>query len=154
MNTVSEHFIEAANATSINAPYGVSEWSLTGLHPAPCTFVKAPRVKESVFATECRLVEVKEWESRAHPGKKSGVTVILEGINFWVREDAINVDRNMIDLEVYNLPYTGVAFADSHSQILRPMSRLGGISYARTVEGIELLRPNYDKVVAEGHVKL
>lgn len=100
MNIVSEHFVEAANATSINAPYGVSEWELAGLHPEPCTFVKAPRVKESIFATECKLVDLREWESRSTPGKKTGVTLMLEGINFWVREDAINEDKNMIDLKV------------------------------------------------------
>lgn len=34
------------------------------------------------------------------------------------------------------------------------MSRLGGITYGRTVEGIELLRPEFDKVVKEGRVKI
>jgi flavin reductase (DIM6/NTAB) family NADH-FMN oxidoreductase RutF len=97
INMISEHFVEAANASSINAPYGVSEWDLTGLHPAPCTHVKSLRVKESIFATECKLVEIKEFESRTVPGKKTGALVILEGVNFWVREDAINEDKNMID---------------------------------------------------------
>lgn len=97
---VSEHFIEAANATSINAPRGVSEWTLSGLHPAASTHVKPARVKESVFAIECKLVEVKEFESRAKPGRKSSAMAILEGVNFWVREDAINEDLNMIDPDV------------------------------------------------------
>lgn len=100
LNIISEHFIEAANATSIDAPYGVSEWKLTGLHPAPCTFVKASRVKESIFATECKLMEVKEFESRAKPGAKSGALAILEGVNFWVREDAINEEKSVIDPNV------------------------------------------------------
>ena len=85
------------NATSINAPYGVSEWELTGLHPAPSTHVKPPRVKEAVFAIECKLVDTKEFDSRATPGKKSATLVMLEGVNFWVREDAINEERNIID---------------------------------------------------------
>lgn len=55
INIISEHFIEAANATSINAPYGVSEWPLSGLTPAPCTTVKASRVKEAVFSIEGKL---------------------------------------------------------------------------------------------------
>jgi len=46
INIVSEHYIEAANATAVNAPYGVSEWALTGLTPAGCKDVKASRVKE------------------------------------------------------------------------------------------------------------
>lgn len=99
LNVISEHFIEAANSTSINAPYGVSEWEISGLHPAPSRLVRPPRVKESVFATECHLQEVKEFESRnpATPGKKTGVLAILEGVNFWAREDAVNEERNLMD---------------------------------------------------------
>lgn len=124
INIVSEHFIEAANATSIDAPFGVSEWALTGLHPAACKNVQCSRVKESVFSIEGKLLETKEFESRATPGKKTGVMAIIEGVRFWVREDAIDETRSLID-----------------PNVLRPMSRLGGISYARTTEGLELLRP-------------
>ncbi|KIV85337.1 hypothetical protein PV11_01040 [Exophiala sideris] len=136
LNLVSEHFAEAMNATSINAPYGVSEWELTGLHTAPSTHVRPPRVKEAVFAIECKLVEVKEFDSRAVPGKKSATLAILEGVNFWVREDAINEDRNIID-----------------PAVLRPISRLGGITYGRVVEGFELLRPDYQKEKTSGKLK-
>lgn len=129
LNIISEHFVEAANATSVNAPYGVSEWALTGLHQAPSTHVKSPRVKEAVFAVECRVVDLKEFDSRATPGKKSGTLVILEGVNFWVRDDAINEDRNLID-----------------PSVLRPVSRLGGITYGRSTEAYELLRPDFSKV--------
>lgn len=112
---------------------GVSEWSLSGLHPASSTSVKADRVKEAIFTTECKLVETREWESRTTPGKKTGVTVVLEGVKFWVRDDAINEDRNSIDISV-----------------LRPMSRLGGITYGRVIDGIELPRPDYEKILKEG----
>lgn len=30
-------------------------------------------------------------------------------------------------------------------QVLKPVSRLGGITYGRTIDGIELLRPDFDK---------
>jgi len=128
INMISEHFIEAANATSVNAPYGVSEWALSGLTPAPCTQVKASRVREAVFSVECKLMETKEWESRATPGKKTGVTAIVEGVRFWAREDAINEDRNIID-----------------PAILRPVARLGGITYGRVTEGVEIPRPDWDE---------
>lgn len=100
INIISEHYLEAANATSVNAPYGVSEWALTGLTPASCKEVKASRVKEAVFSVEGKLMETKEFESRATPGKKTGVLAIIEGVNFWAREDAINKDKNLIDPEV------------------------------------------------------
>ena len=136
INMVSEHFVEAANATSINAPYGTSEWALTGLHPAPCTTVKASRVKESVFSIEGKLIETKEFESKVTPGKKTGVLAIIEGTRFWVREDAINKDRNIID-----------------PAILRPMARLGGITYGRTTEGLELPRPEFEEATKKEDVK-
>jgi len=132
INIISEHYLEAANATSVNAPYGVSEWALTGLHPAPCQEVSASRVKEAVFSVEGKLMETKEFESRATPGKKTGVLAIIEGVRFWAREDAINEDKNLID-----------------PAILRPIARLGGITYGRTLEGIELPRPDWEEFKKE-----
>lgn len=76
-------------------------------------------------------METKEYESRATPGKKTGVMAILEGTRFWAREDAINADRNLID-----------------PNVLRPMSRLGGITYCRTLMGMEIPRPEFS--AAEG----
>lgn len=124
INIISEHFIEAANATAIDTPYGMSEWALSGLHPAPCKNVQCSRVKESVFSIEGKLMETREFESRATPGKKTGVLAIIEGVRFWVREDAIDETRSLID-----------------PNVLRPMSRLGGITYGRTIDGLEIPRP-------------
>ncbi|KAL1962397.1 hypothetical protein VTN77DRAFT_9736 [Rasamsonia byssochlamydoides] len=126
INIISEHFVEAANATSVSVPYGVSEWNIAGLHQAPCSTVQASRVKESIFSVEGKLVETKEFESRVKAGKKTGVLAIIEGIRFWVREDAINEERSLIDLNV-----------------LRPISRLGGVAYGRTTEVIEIPRPSF-----------
>ena len=98
INIISETFVEAANSTSTNAPYGVSEWDVSGLTPEyDCETVKAARVKEAVFSIEAKLDSVREFDSKATPGKKSGTMVILEGTRFWVREDAINEDRNLVD---------------------------------------------------------
>jgi len=131
INIISEHFLEAANSTSVNAPYGVSEWALSGLTPASCKNVKASRVKEAVFSIEGKLDFFKEYESRGTQGKKTGVLCVIEGTNFWVREDALNSDKNLID-----------------PAILKPISRLGGITYGRTTEGIEIPRPDFDSTVA------
>lgn len=97
LNIISEDFIEAANFTSLNAPQGVSEWAFSGLHPAKSSVVKPDRVKESVFNIEAKLVKTMEWESKATPGKKTGVTAIVEGVRFWVREDAIDEAGVLID---------------------------------------------------------
>lgn len=98
INIISEHFVEAANATSINAPYGASEWDVSGLTPAgDCETVKCARVAEAVVSIEAKLDTLKEYESRATPGKKTGSVAILEGTRFWVREDALNEDKNLVD---------------------------------------------------------
>jgi len=126
INIISEHFVEAANATAINAPYGVSEWETSGLTQGPTSVVKPPRVKESILSVEAKLVETKEFESRSTPGKKSSVLAIVEGVRFWAREDAIDEDKSLIDLKV-----------------LKPISRLGGISYGRTTDAFEIPRPQF-----------
>ena len=90
-------------------------------------------MKEAVFSVEGKLFSTTEFESRATPGKKTGVLAIIEGVRFWVREDAINEDRNIID-----------------PGVLRPMSRLGGITYGRTVEGCEIPRPDFAEKEKEG----
>ncbi|MBI4275255.1 MAG: flavin reductase family protein [Rhizobiales bacterium] len=45
------------NKTSAPFPRGVNEMRAAGLEPAPCNFVKAPRVKESPCAMECKLLQ-------------------------------------------------------------------------------------------------
>jgi flavin reductase (DIM6/NTAB) family NADH-FMN oxidoreductase RutF len=97
LNIISEDYIEAANYTAINAPEGVSEWAMTGLTPEKSKVVKPDRVKEAVFSIEAQLVETREWESKAVPGKKTGVLAIVEGVRFWVREDAIDEEGVLID---------------------------------------------------------
>jgi flavin reductase (DIM6/NTAB) family NADH-FMN oxidoreductase RutF len=99
VNIISEDFIEAANFTSINAPTGISEWAFSGLHPEKSKIVKPDRVKEAVFSIEAKLVDTVEWTSKnpETPGKKTGVTAFVEGVNFWAREDAIDEQGVLID---------------------------------------------------------
>lgn len=101
INIISETFLEAANAASIDAPYGLDEWRVSGLTPDySCDTVKCARVKEAVFSIEAKLESFKERESRAQPGHKSGTTLFVEGTRFWVREDALNETKNIVDLSV------------------------------------------------------
>ncbi|KIW94104.1 uncharacterized protein Z519_05420 [Cladophialophora bantiana CBS 173.52] len=129
INIISEHFIEAANAAAIDAPYGTSEWELAGLTPAPCREVKADRVKESMFSIEGKLLEIKDFESRFTRGTKSGSMAIIEGVRFWVREDALTADQASIDPAVF-----------------RPVARLGGVAYGRVAQAFEIPRPKYEEL--------
>ncbi|KAL7272658.1 hypothetical protein RUND412_004530 [Rhizina undulata] len=136
INMISEWFVEAANYTATNAPHGVSEWALSGLTQAPSTKVAPARVAESAFSIEAKLVTHHEFESPATPGKKTGILCILQGINFHIRSDALNDAKNIID-----------------PKVLRPVSRLGGITYGRTTSGYEMPRPDYDTEMAKEEVK-
>ncbi|KAL2855947.1 hypothetical protein BJY01DRAFT_243128 [Aspergillus pseudoustus] len=126
INIVSEHMLEAVNAASINAPYGTSEFSLAGLEPAPCSVVKAPRVKDAIFSIECNLIETKEYASKIDPDKVTCTTAIVEGVRFWAREDAINSKSDHLDLEK-----------------LKPISRLGGTTYGRLGHICDMPRPQW-----------
>lgn len=133
LNLVSDSMLEAANATAIDAPHGVSEWALSGLTPAPCSTVRCSRVKESVFSVECTLVETREWESAREPGKVTGTMAVLRGTRFWVREDALK-DKEM-----------GAQASLIDPGVLRPVARLGGITYAVIREGVECPRPGWEE---------
>lgn len=126
INLISEWFIEAANYSSINAPYGTSEWELSGLTPLESTSVKPKHVAESAFSVEGKVVHIHEWKSRRNQHQTTGYTFIIEGVIFHAREDIINEDLNHMDISK-----------------LKPISRLGGSVYARSTEGFEIARPLY-----------
>ncbi|KAM7219890.1 flavoprotein oxygenase [Rhypophila decipiens] len=130
INIISEGIIEAANSTSINAPYGVSEWDVSGLTPVyDCeTVSNLPRVKEAVFSIEGKLESSREFESRAVPGRMGTTLVVIEGTRFWAREDALDAEGGLLKTDV-----------------LRPMGRMGGITYSRQIETIELPRPDFER---------
>lgn len=125
INSVSENMIEAVNASSIDAPYGVSEWEVSGLHEAPTSTVKPSRVQESVFSIEAKVVDIKEFVNFSEGMSVAGL-VLLKATRFWVREDATNSDASHIDLEK-----------------LRPIGQLGGISYGRILSTFELPRSRW-----------
>ncbi|EPS42752.1 hypothetical protein H072_3258 [Dactylellina haptotyla CBS 200.50] len=137
INVISEWFVEAANYTSINAPLGVSEFNLSGLTPLPSTKVKPPHVAESAFSIECKLVSHHPWQSPA-TGKTTGVTIFAQGLNFHIRDDmwAEGAEGSVVDMGK-----------------LKPVSRLGGITYGRTTGGFELPRPDFEKETQTEEIK-
>jgi flavin reductase (DIM6/NTAB) family NADH-FMN oxidoreductase RutF len=135
INTVSENMIEAVNATSIDAPYGVSEWDVSGLHEAPSSTVKPGRVAESVFNIEGKVVDIKEFTDHQNPGMSLAATVLIKASRFWVKEGTANEDYSHIDLEK-----------------LRPVGQLGGMSYGRIVSTFEHPRKKWSDEVAKSEI--
>ncbi|KAK9455033.1 hypothetical protein V1511DRAFT_499239 [Dipodascopsis uninucleata] len=125
INMISEWFIDSANYASITSPDDVSEWDLTGLHPVQSVKVKAPRVAESAFSVEAKLLSTYDIK---HPDSGAVISTVatVEGVYFHVREDVINPERNNID------------FAK-----LKPIGRMGGISYCRITDTFDIPRYEY-----------
>lgn len=135
INTVSEDMIEAVNATSIDAPFGVSEWAVSGLTQAPSATVRASRVKESVFSIECKVVDIKEFRDHARDGLSVAATALVKATRFWVRADATNEAVDRVDLEK-----------------LRPVGQLGGSAYARVSEVFEVPRRKWVDEVGKSEI--
>lgn len=137
INIVSEHMIEAVNASSVDAPRGTSEWAISGLHQAPSSTVKPPRVQESIFSIEGRLIDVVEYKTSQPATKNHGKLAIVEASRFWAREDAIDEERKNLDLNV-----------------LRPVGQLGGKSYARISDTFEVERQSWRRAMENDRQRL
>ncbi|OKO89996.1 hypothetical protein PENSUB_13537 [Penicillium subrubescens] len=135
INTVSENMIEAVNASSIDAPYGISEWEVSGLHEAPSTTVKPSRVEESVFNIEGKVIDIKEFTDHQKPGMSLAATVLIKATRFWVKEGTADAEYSHIDLDK-----------------LRPIGQLGGVCYGRVVSTFERPRSKWDDEVPKSEL--
>jgi flavin reductase (DIM6/NTAB) family NADH-FMN oxidoreductase RutF len=137
ISIISDSFVEAANATSINTPPHVSEWPLTGLHPQAGRLVKPYYALESAFSIE---LEYHSHQDIVSPksGKRTATMVLLQAILFHVWEDAVGQDKATVNIAT-----------------LRPIFRAGGITYGTCLHGFELPRPEaYRKVRDEREVQV
>lgn len=123
ISIVSENMIEAVNATSLDLPFGISEWDISGLKPLPSSTVRAERVAEAVFSIEGTLLEMKTLDYGGGKGEEAGALAIIEGKRFWVREDAYAEGKGEVELGG-----------------LRPLVGLGGSFYGRVGEVFEVVR--------------
>ncbi|KAK1831682.1 hypothetical protein QBC39DRAFT_371627 [Podospora conica] len=130
INMISSDYLEAANACSVNAPPGVSEWDVSGLTPVFDGGRRVARVGEAVFSIEGRVESIREFGSRARPGEVGATMVVVEGTRFWAREDAVDEEGGKVD-----------------PGVMKAVGRLGGISYGTVTQGVELPRPDFVKDV-------
>ena len=74
-NIVGRELAEKMNATSIDAPRGVSEFAIAGLTPAPSVLVAPPRVAEAPAALECKVTEI--FRPKGLDGREAGAVVTV-----------------------------------------------------------------------------
>ncbi|PWZ02677.1 hypothetical protein BCV70DRAFT_4337 [Testicularia cyperi] len=130
----SEPYAEALNFASIDCPPGVSEYALTGLTPVKSKVIQTPRVKESPFSMECQVEYIREILN--DEGKHTTTMVLGRVKVLHIRKDTIHPDTGAVDA----------------SKTL-PITRIGGLQYARTSLGYELERPKWDLVKDTPEVK-
>ncbi|KAJ7188153.1 flavoprotein oxygenase [Mycena filopes] len=126
VNIISEAFIEAANCTAAEAPADVDEWILSGLTMTPSTLVRPACVMESAVSLECELYFLKDL---CPPDQPDLITTTLAvGLikTAHVHESVFSADGTAVD-----------------PGKLRPISRLGGTTYARLLEGFDLERTSW-----------
>lgn len=124
VNVVSEDIAAKMNATAVDVPPEVDEFELSGLTPAPCNIVNAPRVKEARISMECKLVQVVELSKE----KLSGAFVMGEIVQFHIADEIF--DNYRIDADKLNT-----------------VGRMGGMSYTRTTDRFDLQRPDLEEVM-------
>ncbi|KAL5484790.1 hypothetical protein ACEPAI_7432 [Sanghuangporus weigelae] len=137
VNIISEPYVEAANSTSIEAPAEIDEWAVSGLTPEPSELVKPPRVRESAVSFECKLYHFLDITPTHAVGSASPSdlisppdathSMVLGRIHrAHIRHSVLSSDGLSVDTAAF-----------------RPVSRLGGTSYARIGEGFDLDRPSW-----------
>ncbi|BEI86788.1 hypothetical protein CcaverHIS002_0701340 [Cutaneotrichosporon cavernicola] len=128
VSIISEPFVEAANYTAIDTPPGTDEWALAGLTKRQSDTITPPFVAESAFSMECELVHSHEIVS----DDKSIVYTMVLG-----RVKRIHAKEFIFDpKDKYRvLP-----------EALMPVARLGGLTFARVVQGYDLARPRWEEV--------
>lgn len=124
-NMVGGHLAKPMNATSINAPRGISEFDYAGLTAQSSTLIKAPRVKEAYAALECVAVEVKRLT-----GKDGALA------------ESYMVIGEIIGVHIDNSILVGGRIDITKS---RPVSRLGYMDFAITDTVFEMFRPQWEE---------
>ena len=122
-NLVSDNLTAQMNASSVNAPRGVSEFAYSGLTPAASQLIAAPRVKEAYSALECVAVEIKQLKDRQGRSTESHM-VIGEIVGIHIDEAILS--NGMID--------TAKA---------RPVARLGYLEFNTVETTYEMIRPRW-----------
>jgi flavin reductase (DIM6/NTAB) family NADH-FMN oxidoreductase RutF len=118
---VSRPLAARMNASSATVPYGVDEFALSGLTPAPGRLVEAPFVAEAHAALECRVTEILRPRTLSGGAAESWV-VIGQVVGIHLSEEIVREGR--VDM--------GLA---------RPVGRMGYLDYCEASEVFELLRP-------------
>lgn len=118
VNIVDEAMAYQMNQAAATLPPDVDEIALAGLETVASLEVKAPRLKATPMAMECRLLDKTELAG-------GGVIIIGEVLHFHLRDEAVtSIDPLRIDIDE-----------------VAPIARLNGPHYARITDKFSIKRP-------------
>lgn len=123
VNMVGEALARQMNASSVDAPRGVSEFGYAGLEAADCRLIAAPRVKNAPAVLECRLTEI--HEPKGLDGRWAGVFVVTGEVV------GIHIDDAMLKDGLYDQAKAG------------HVARLGYMDYLATSDIFQMRRPRW-----------
>lgn len=113
---------EQMNKSSATVAAHVDEFALSGLTPAPCQKIEAPRVAESPVAFECKLLEIKKLVDLN--GAPVGHWMVL-GQVVGIHIDERYVHEGLVDVTQ-----------------LKPIARLGYRDYSVVTDVFQMTRPS------------
>jgi len=119
VNVVSHAIGHQTSGAAEPLAYGESEFSLTGLTPAPSNKVRPPRVAESLMSFECVTRQV----FRTNPGAPDSGNIVLGEVVGIVAAVGLINERHHVDAEM-----------------LDALGRMGGNTYCLTRDRIEIPR--------------
>lgn len=123
VNLVGEKLARQMNASSVDAPRGVSEFGYAGLEAAGCRLIGAPRVKDAPAALECRVTEI--LEPKGLDGRWAGVFVVTGEVV------GIHIDDAMLKNGLFDQKKAG------------NLARLGYMDYLAVTETFQMRRPRW-----------
>lgn len=123
VNLVGRALAEKMNASSVDAPRGVSEFDYAGLEMAPSRLVKPPRVAAAPAALECKLTEI--FRPKALDGSPSKAFVVVGQVI------GVYIDDAMLTDGLFDIVKAG------------NVSRLGYMDFASVTETFPMRRPRW-----------
>ncbi len=125
VNIVSEDFLPQMNLTAADYPPETDEFAISGLTPVASERVKAPRVSQSPVQMECVLKDVITLSDQPGGGSLVVGQIVL-----------IHIDK-----QVLADPEKSIFKIDPDK--LKAIGRMGGPTYTRTLDRIDLERPKW-----------
>lgn len=123
-NLVSRNLAQKMNASSVDAPRGVSEFGYAGLTPAPSRLVRPPRVAEAHAALECKVTEILRPKGLdGHSGERFMVIGEVVGIH---------IDDQVMTDGLFDIVKAG------------SLARLGYMDYSAVTETFSMRRPKWE----------